>query len=305
MYLRYLGYACKNVTLGVNTGASFRLASLTDERVATTVAQNLDAIEQLIRWNVAHGIHFLRLSSDVIPFASHPAFTFDWRAAFAGRLAEIRALAAAHGVRLTMHPGQFTVLSSPRPEVVEAALAELAWQADFLHALDPDEGTLTLHVGGAYGDKPSAIERFAQNFARLTPRAQQLLILENDDKVYHADDVLPLCERLGVPMVFDHFHHRLYHAPGRLEAGLLEMLERVVATWQGRVPKFHLSSAREGGPRTAHADFVREHDLEVFSGLMEQVGEAAPYDIMLEAKQKDGAVLPLLRYQAQAAGAAL
>jgi UV DNA damage endonuclease len=297
MYLRHLGYACKNVTLGLDTGRSFRLASLTPERVRDTVAMNLDALEAILRWNVQQNIRFLRVSSDVVPFASHPASSFDWEAAFAERLAEIRDYAAAEGVRLSMHPGQFTVLSSPRPEVVEAALADLDWQARFMHALDPDEGTLTLHAGGAYGDKPSALERFAYNFRRLSPLAQRMLILENDDKVYHADDVLPLCERLGVPMVFDFFHHRVFHADGRREAGLLDVLARVVDTWGERVPKFHLSSAKEGGPRTAHADLVLEADLQAALDLMAQVGGDRPFDVMLEAKQKDCAVLPLVGFQ--------
>jgi len=299
MYLRHLGYACKNVTLRLNTGQTFRLSSLTPERAATTVAANLDALEAMLRWNAAHDIRFLRISSDIVPFASHPASSFDWEEAFTDRLAEIRAYADAEGIRLSMHPGQFTVLASPRPEVVEAALADLAWQARFVHALDPDEGTLTLHVGGAYGDKPSALERFAQNFRRLTPLAQRMLILENDDKVYHADDVLPLCERLGVPMVFDFFHHRLHHLEGRREVGLLDLRERVVATWGERVPKFHLSSARDGGPRTAHGDFVLEEDLTAALDLMAQVGGDRPFDLMLEAKQKDCAVLPLRHFQRQ------
>lgn len=297
MHLRHLGYACKNVTLARDTGKTFRLASLTPERVTETVNANLDALLAILRWNAERGIRFLRVSSDIVPFASHPSFTLDWQAAFAGRLGEVRAVAEASGVRLSMHPGQFTVLSSPRPDVVEASLRELEYQAAFVHAIDPDEGTLTLHVGGAYGDKASAIERFAHSFARLSPLAQSVLILENDDKVYHTDDVLPFCERLGVPMVFDFFHHIVFHADGRKEAGLLDALDRIVATWGDRVPKFHLSSAREGGPKAAHAELVLEDDLAAAVGLMEQVGGDEPYDVMIEAKQKECAVLPLLGFQ--------
>ena len=298
MYLRHLGYACQNLTLGRTTGKTFRLASLSPERVAETVAANLDALGAILRWNVEHGIRFFRVSSDAVPFASHRAFAFDYLTHFRDEFAALRAYAQEHDVRLSMHPGQFTVLSSPRPEVVEAALAELEYQAAFLHALDPDDGTLTLHVGGAYGDKASALERFAQNFARLSDRAKGMLILENDDKVYAATEVLPLCEALGVPMVFDAFHHKVHHTAAGPEVGLHHLLERVVATWNGKPPKFHLSSPREGGPKTAHADEVTPEDLDAFTGLMDTVGGDGPYDVMLEAKRKDCAVLPLLARRA-------
>jgi UV DNA damage endonuclease len=188
------------------------------------------------------------------------------------------------------------VLNSPKQRVVEESIAELEHQARFLDLIDPVQGTLTLHVGGAYGDKAAAVERFVETFGRLSERAQQMLILENDDTTYSLDDVLPLCERLGIPLVFDYFHHQCLHSGDDYREGLTEKLDRVVATWGGRVPKFHLSSARPDGPATAHADYVRPEDLDEFIAVMDTVGGDGEYDIMLEAKAKERATLALADY---------
>ena len=291
MRLRHLGYACINTDLGTKS-RTVRLANLRTESVIPVVVQNLQDVLAALRWNVERDLRFFRVSSDLIPFGPLPEFPFDWAEAYDWLFREIRRTVKSEGMRITAHPGQYTVLNSPKPGVVEEALRELDHQAQLLSLIDPN-GTLTLHVGGAYGDKPAAVARFAENFARLSPRAQDMLILENDDTTYTLDDVLPLCESLGIPLVFDYFHHQCHYVGDSPDTELIEKLERVVATWNGRVPKFHLSSARPEGPRKAHADYVRPEDLEEFVQVMEAVGGDEPYDIMLEAKEKERAVLAL------------
>ncbi|MDX1530166.1 MAG: UV DNA damage repair endonuclease UvsE [Rhodothermales bacterium] len=295
MRLRHLGYACLNITLGVKS-RTVRLANLRTEKVIPVVQQNLQAILDMVRWNAEHGIHFLRVSSDVVPFATLDAFPFDWAEAYDWMFRDIRREVKAHGMRVSSHPGQYTVLNSPREEVVADSVKELDHQAKLLRLIDPVQGTLTLHVGGAYGDKPAAVERFAANVERLSDEARGMLTLENDDTTYDLDDVLPLCERLGLPLVFDYFHHLVYHRGDDPHDGLTEKLERVSATWGRRVPKLHLSSQQPGGRRGAHADYVRPDDLQRFLDLMDGVGGDAPYDLMLEAKQKERATLDLMAY---------
>jgi UV DNA damage endonuclease len=189
-----------------------------------------------------------------------------------------------------MHPGQYTVLNSPKDEVARSAIRELDYHAQFIRAVDPRAGTVTLHVGGAYGDKEGALKRFKENFAMLSPLAQESLILENDDKTFHALDVLGLCEALRVRMVFDFFHHSCHPSGETWQDGLEAILKRVVATWRGRVPKFHLSSLKPG-TRASHADYIEPEDFRTFTELLEGIGEDQTYDLMLEAKAKDRAVL--------------
>ena len=153
MKLRYLGYPCTNVTLNLTTGRTLRLANLKEPRLSEVVRENLSALLTALRWNVARDIHFFRVASSVVPLASHEAFPTDWQTVFEDELAQIRTFVGANDLRLSMHPGQYTILNAQRPEVVAAAVRELDYHAAFLAATDPQSGTITLHVGGAYGDK--------------------------------------------------------------------------------------------------------------------------------------------------------
>ena len=303
MRLRHLGYACLNTTLGTKS-RTVRLANLRTEAVIPVVAQNLDDVLAALRWNVAHGIRFFRISSDLIPFGPLPAFPFDWAEAFDWKFREIRALVKAEGLRVTSHPGQYTVLNSPRETVVQNSVDELEHQARVLALMDP-KGTMTLHVGGAYGDKPSAMDAFARTVERLSDAARSRLILENDDTTYTLEETVGLAERTGLAVVVDLFHHILNpgtgsaaaHPSGKTwDAGLVPLLDRAVATWNGRPPKLHLSSHKPG-TRTGHADYLDMDDVQALVDVMAQVGRADdPYDVMLEAKRKEIAVLEVQRY---------
>ena len=291
MELRHLGYACTNVTLSCTTGRTLRLANLNEARAAEVIAENLETLLNVLRWNLEHGIHFFRVSSAVIPLASHEAFTLEWRTHFATELEEIRTFVTENNLRLSVHPGQYTVLNAPRPEVVQKAARELEYHAAFLEAVDPVQGTMTLHVGGAYGDKAAALERFAENFTQLSSNTQKRLTLENDDRTFTAGEVLGLCEKLGVPMIFDFWHHKLNPTAETWDAGLDVLLPQIVATWGERVPKFHLSSGR--GLGTAHADLIEPVDFAQVEHFLGGFGDDKPYDLMLEAKLKEMALLGL------------
>ncbi len=291
MRLRHLGYACQNLTLETKS-RTVRKANLRTEAVIPVVAQNLDDVLAMLRWNRAHGLFFLRISSDLIPFGPLPEFPFDWAEAFKWKFDEIRRFVKAEGIRVTSHPGQYTVLNSPRPEVVEASLEELEHQAKVLRLMDPN-GTMTLHVGGGYGDKPAARQRFVQNARRLSDDAHARLIIENDDTTWSLPEVVALGEETGLAVVVDLFHHRIFPGDTPWEANLQDLLRRAMATWGKRVPKLHLSSGKTGS-RTGHADFVAPEDFDTLVAVMDALEPAdAPYDLMLEAKQKERAVLAL------------
>ena len=294
MRLRHLGYACINTALGT-TSRTVRLANLRTEAVIPVVVQNLNDVLAALRWNVERDLRFFRVSSDLIPFGPMPAFPFDWTEAFDWQFREIRRLVKAEGLRVTSHPGQYTVLNSPRPDVVQNSIDELDFQAQVLKRMDP-KGTMTLHVGGAYGDKPAAMDRFAQNLDRLSDDARVRLAIENDDTTYTLGETVGLAERTGLPVIVDLFHHILNPSGDTVDDGLLDLLDRAMATWGKRPPKLHLSSHKPG-TRTGHADYLDMDDVDQLVGLMEQVGDPdAPYDLMLEAKKKEQAVLEVRHY---------
>jgi UV DNA damage endonuclease len=196
-----------------------------------------------------------------------------------------------------MHPGQYTVLNALNPKVIEDSVRELEWQARLISELDPWQGLIVLHVGGAYGDKAQSIQRFADNFRQFTsPVVQERLTLENDDTTYPADEVLQLCRQLNLPMIFDLFHHKCLHTAAHWEEGLPGILEQVVATWKGRIPKVHLSSQKPG-TRTTHADYITDDDFEELLHWMATIHPGGEFDLMIEAKMKDKAVLELQNWE--------
>ena len=297
MRLRHLGYACINTDLGTKS-RTVRLANLRTESVIPVVVQNLQDVLAALRWNVERDLRFFRVSSDLIPFGPLPEFPFDWTEAFDWLFRDIRRLVKAEDLRVTSHPGQYTVLNSPRPDVVQNSIDELDFQAQVLKRMDPKQGTMTLHVGGAYGDKPAAMDRFAQTLDRLSDDARSRLAIENDDTTYTLEETVGLAERTGLPVIVDLFHHILNPGEQGWEEGLTEMMGRAMATWGKRVPKLHLSSHKPG-TRTGHADFLDMDDVDRMVALMETVGDPdAPYDLMLEAKKKECAVLEVRHYLA-------
>jgi UV DNA damage endonuclease len=293
MELRHLGYACINLSLDLTTNRTFRLARLSEELVAETTARNLESLQKILAWNLEQGIRLFRIGSAVIPFASHASFTLDWMHRFQPQLEAIRDFVRTHDIRLSMHPGQYTVLNALNPKVVQDAIREVAWQAELIATLDPQQGGLVIHVGGAYGDKTAALQRFADTFHTLSETARQRLTVENDDTTFDASEVLGLCRRLGVPMIFDIFHHKCLYSREHWQDGLAELLDQVVETWRGRVPKLHISSQKTG-TRTSHADYITQEDFDALQFWMRQIRPGQPYDLMVEAKMKEQATQALL-----------
>jgi UV DNA damage endonuclease len=168
--------------------------------------------------------------------------------------------------------------------VVAASLRELELQAELSALLGAD--ALTLHAGGAAGGKPAALDRLERGLDRLSPPARALVALENDDRTFTPVDLLPLCERAGIPFVYDVHHHRC--APDGMSVA--EATGRGAATWRGRgEPWMHLSSPRvpwgTGDPRP-HADYIDPADLPA-----EWPGMTITVDV--EAKAKERAVLQI------------
>lgn len=287
-----LGYACTNTQLP-SAARTLRLARVTPERIHELSAANLEALVTILRWNAEHDIQVFRITSDLIPFGSHEANTFDWRTALSDELHAAGELIRESGARISMHPGQYTVLSSQQPHVVERAIDELEYHASLLCGLDLDAShKIVLHVGSGAADVSAAGARFAAAYARLSPAVQARLVLEHDER-WPLADVLGLAEPLAVPVVFDAFHHEL--APSLDELDLRAAVLRTAETWRnidGR-QEVHFSTQQPGKRPGAHAEQL---DLEAFAAFAGAVGDL-PLDCVLEVKDKEQSVLrarPLL-----------
>ncbi len=264
------------------------------------LSRSLELLESVFDYLDEIDVRVYRMSSSTVPYGTHPDLPeFDYRRQIGACEAELDRLgekARSLGLRLSTHPGQYTVLCSPDPEIARKARLDVEQDALLLDSLGVGpEGVVVIHVGGAYGDPAAALDRWARSFERLSDRAKQRVVVEHDERCFDVDDVLELHGRTGVKVVFDLHHHRCKPARGR--TGVAEALEAALDTWpMGVRPKVHVSSPRTelrlvgGSPRPPlldqHADFLSPWDL---LALLDAANR--PLDIVVEAKAKDLAVL--------------
>ncbi|KAF8973043.1 UV-endonuclease UvdE-domain-containing protein [Flammula alnicola] len=293
-----LGYACLNTVLrnkkpateSIFCSRTCRLESCKKNGVEFAKdlgRRNVEDLLTVIQWNEDNNIRFFRLSSEMFPYASHGAYGYSLEYC-ASLLAKAGALANKYGHRLTTHPGQFTQLGSPKPTVVEAAIRELAYHCQMLDlmGMGPDS-VMIIHGGGVYNDKPATLGRLKGSIRRLPNNVRQRLVLENDEICYNAEDLLPICEELDVPFVFDYHHDMLF--PSSISP--VTIIERANVIWarRGIKPKQHLSEPRPGAvtlmERRAHADRCEDLPQDLPDDM----------DLMIEAKDKEQAVLYLHR----------
>jgi UV DNA damage endonuclease len=263
---------------------------------------SLDRQEAILRYCGAHEIDMYRMPTGLAPYASHPDLPQfrDAPRVFAERLAEVGALARELGVRLSSHPGQYTVLNSEDERVRRLAVEELEVQAELMDAMGlGPEAVVVLHVGGGAGGRDAALARFEDGFARCSEAAQARLVIENDDRTFALTDVLELHRRIGRPVVWDILHHHCHDPEGIPDR---EALTLALATWpEGVTPKIHYSSPKTALEEKdkklvlpqlrAHADLIDPIGFEHF--LTQTAVGLADFDIMLEAKGKDLALLRL------------
>lgn len=280
-----IGYPCSNLTVGVSAARTFRLASYSELRAQETIASNLQVLREILEWNAAHGIQFFRISSGTIPLASHPVMTFDWRRHFAEELREIGAYIVTQGMRTNVHPGQYTLINSVRPEVVAASISELQYHADLMDLMGLDAThKIQIHTGGVYGDKPVAIDQFVAAYGELSESIRRRLVIENDERQFSLADNLDIHQRTGIPLLFDIFHHELFNEGETLA----QALDDVIPTWQGHGPAMvDYSSQNPEKQRGAHTASIDVADFERV--LPELWGR--DIDIMLEIKDKEQSAL--------------
>jgi len=295
-----LGYACLNAELRekkIYTNRTLRMATLVAkgyEKVAELVIQNLTDLITILEWNEANNIRFYRLSSEVFPFMSHPEHGYHIKdlpqaEIILDLLQKAGDYATINGHRITTHPGPFNVLRSPHENVVSKTILDLEAHAEIFDAMGfhPSHyNKINIHLGGAYGEKDSAMDRFVQNIDLLSDSVLRRLTIENDDRanlfsvfdLYHGVYI-----KTGIPIVFDYHHHK-FNTGGMSEE---EAAKLAYSTWPTK-PVFHYSESKtlEQGQEKetpAHSDYIYQYidnyDLDI--------------DIMIEAKMKEQA---LFRY---------
>jgi UV DNA damage endonuclease len=281
-----IGYPCLNRAIGCTPSRTFRLASYSAERLAETVGWNLDCLERILEFNAASGLLFFRITSDLVPFASHPVCSDPWPERFASRFSILGGLIRRHGMRISMHPDQFTLINSPDETIFRRSVAELEYHARILDLLGLDgSARIQIHVGGIYNDKAASLDRFCRRFGLLPAHVRRRLVVENDDRLYGVADCLRISRSTGIPVLFDSFHHRLNGRGARAPAALA----LAAATWKrGDGPPMVDYSSQEKGERAGrHAEHI---DLRHFAQFIAATA-GMDFDVMLEIKDKEKSAL--------------
>lgn len=281
-----IGYPCINRTLACRGNKTFRLASYSKDRFIETVSNNLDCLQQILSFNLDHNILFFRISSDIIPFASHPVLTVDWKLLFNDKLQEIGQFIKENNLRISMHPDQFIVLNSKRNEVVQRSIQELEYHASFLDSLGLDTSSkIQLHVGGVYGEKEKSMNRFVTHFDLLPLSVKKRLVIENDERSYTADDCLKLSKQLHIPVLFDVLHHQI----NNLDEPLQNIFRLITDTWKNRdgIPMVDYSSQELNEKIGKHTNHINPNDFINFLRSLNSID----IDIMLEIKDKEKSAL--------------
>ena len=287
-----IGYPCINTSIPREASSTFRLASYSEDRLIEVVNSNLNHLEKILKYNVKHNLLFFRISSDLVPFASHPICEFDWQDYFAKKFKTLGKYIKKERIRISMHPDQFVLLNSPQSIIVTNSVRDLTYHSSILDLMGLDStAKIQIHVGGVYGDKISAIKTFEKNYnVLLSQSIKKRLVIENDDRLYNVNDCLRIHGNTDVPILFDSFHHKCND--GGDSVGIVKAFEMCCDTWKKMdgVPLADYSCQEFGHRRGKHSFTI---DLEDFRKFILETRELC-YDLMLEIKDKQISALKAL-----------
>ncbi len=278
-----IGYACLTVGVFATKQRTCTLKNATSDVLIGLIKSNLESLNNILDYNMKNGIMLFRISSEIIPFGSHPKNALNWWEIFNDKLNEIGRKAITNGIRLSMHASHYTILNSPDEEVLKRSVEDLRYHARLMDAMGlGQENKIVLHVGGVYGDKREAIKRFINNYHCLDENIRKRLVIENDDRCYDISDVLNIGEREGIPVVFDNLHHQVNTNNTRSEAGWISACKKTWKKEDGN-QKLHYSQQDIGKRPGSHSPTINGED---FFNFYKQLPKY-DIDIMVEVKDKN------------------
>lgn len=282
-----LGYACINTELRnkcIFSSRTCRIKTLKENPkiLNKLIDNNLLDLLTILEWNVKNNIKLFRVSSGLFPFMSHPIYGYsleDWY----DELKTIGDYAKKYNIRLSMHVGQWTLLSSLNEDTTVNSLKDIEMHCEILDRLGCDHNSIIVIHGG----RKDGSKEFIQNFKRLSIKAQKRIALENCELCYKVEDLLEICENLDIPLILDYHHYNLNN-----EKPLEELMPRILQTWYKRNirPKFHLSESCENANKN-NITSLRKHSDIIFN--LPEKNLPNNIDLMLEAKLKEQSVFYL------------
>ena len=287
-----IGYCCINLSLNnegnfktLKLGTSLKMDKMDFYiKVKSIILHNLENTYKILQWNIENSIDMYRASSSLIPLFSHPFNDFQWNLDkdVLEICNKIKNYIFLNDLKVSFHPSQFNVLNSTNELTVINTINELEKHSQLADLLGIN--TIILHIGGKTDGIEASINRFINNFSKLSQNVKNKLTIENCDKSFNVEDTLNLCKRLNLPMCMDIHHDRCLESPQNIEF----YLDDIYKTWNGKTPKCHLSSGKTHSKDRTHADYVSNEDLSHAINLLQD-----KWDIMCEAKTKDLSVIKI------------
>ncbi|MCX7884888.1 MAG: UV DNA damage repair endonuclease UvsE [Caloramator sp.] len=294
------GYVAISMKLGkISPNKTVTLKSLNkidrklwENKLEQVSSENLQNTLKILKYNNAYGIKFYRFTSKLIPLATHEELK-DWKWEFSlkDKLEEIGSYVKGKGMRVGTHPDHFTLLNSPKKEVIEASIKDLKYHNRIFELMGlGTEHKMIIHVGGMYKNKKDSIKRFYEGFNMLDDNVKKRIALENDDKLFNAEEVLQICRDIKLPMVLDIHHDFCNPSSYPIET----IIEDIFNTWENEKfpPKVHISSPKDEKNIRSHNDYVNCNDFLNFISKMKDID--CDFDCMVEAKMKDEALFKLV-----------
>lgn len=284
-----IGYAC--IPLGVKnrTNRGFMIKNFNNNIFYKATEENLEDLYEILKYNLNNRITMFRISSDIIPFGSHEINNLKWWEKYKGSLDKIGKFVVGNDMRISMHPGQYTILNSPKSEVVDRAIKDIEYHCRFLDSLNVDySNKIVIHGGGVYGNKDEAMERFIENFQRISDSAKKRIVLENDERCFNIEDILYMAKSVEVPVIFDNLHHACNNTSKYDIKGILKEVDKTWGGIHGKI-KVHYSDQDKNKKLGSHSLFV---DTNNFINYVNEI-EGFDVDVMLETKDKDISAIKL------------
>lgn len=279
-----IGYACKLIGAANADMKSCTLKNASSEKLTELIRHNINSLNTMIDYNIENNIKLFRISSDLIPFGSSEVNKIKWWETFSEEIRCIGNKIKKSSMRVSLHPGQYTVLNSNNKDVAIKAVEELVYHTRILDSLGVNsQHKVVLHIGGAYDNKRLSVERFAENYKLLPDNVKKRLVIENDDKIYNIEEVLDIGLKLSIPVIFDNLHHQINYPKQKMSDAY--WIEQCRATWKNEDgnQKIHYSQQAEQKKKGSHSDFI---SINQFMRFYELLGRN-DIDIMLEVKDKN------------------
>lgn len=291
-----LGYVSLSLALDITTSSTMTYSQFEKEnypydKLYEIIDSNLDNLEKTLNYNIKNNIHFYRLTSKLIPLATHNKVSYDYITFFKDKFNHIGNIIKESNMRVDTHPDQYAVLNSVYTPVVDNTKEILEYHYKILNAFNIKDKLILLHIGGSQFGKKKSITRFINNFKSLPDYIKESLAIENDDKIFNIKDTIDLSKKLNIPVVLDYHHFLCNNDNEKIE----DVIGEVINSWHNKTPKMHFSSPKSKLKREfrSHHDYI---DSDTFISFIEKIKFIdKDIDIMIEAKAKDDALFRLVR----------